>query len=604
MPRLLDIHFRPPLAFGRLGGSARPLENYSWRDDPSIHGASYTVIEPSTSLEVLPDGSVLPYRPSLIQFRDGKDLRPVAPFFELWATIEYTAGDLDESPAQEPDKRRQRAAGERDVVPLTSRLLSRMGGSLDGVLYTVHVANRKAARRTGEAANAFEARLQVKGNDHQRKELLASTPPVPHQEALVSPERPIPLGSVQVVRPLPRAHLEVDLDVLRIRFTPARGQVYGPPTAAFAEASVSGRLFEIVPPANRILNEKSSWTRYDGDYSKYTNPEPFDTYDGADQGDNVSWGVVDDTCDGTLEASVVVGARRYGALARICVGPPDYAPDRRPFLSLADDLTDRDVEPPSAEDLQQHTEEARAIVADLFERVFETASLLNLDAVRTRALGDNRNNILSAQQNQTRVDGLPYTDSRSMTVQDTPYADDNVKALIPGDGTAADTPEQPLPYSGLIPVAHQQLAQSDELLSFLSTQTERARHMLRRPYGNVSELAPEVAPDAEPSPDHRDPRIDRDRAHDMRMPPYMRDELGTALSLTRRQYVEIMRYLDLLSASRQLPPGQEKLLRATISKAALTAGAPMEEDSALRRRVRQVLDRKRAHQKRSGPDKK
>jgi hypothetical protein len=90
--KLLSIFVLPPAAIARLGGSVRPLDNYEWRDDRSIQGASQTVIEPVTTLDVATDGSVAPFRPATIRFRDGKDLRPVAPFFEVWARIQPSPG--------------------------------------------------------------------------------------------------------------------------------------------------------------------------------------------------------------------------------------------------------------------------------------------------------------------------------------------------------------------------------------------------------------------------------------------------------------------------------------------------------------------------------
>ena len=84
----IDIYFQPPLAIARLGGSDKPLDCFVWDSDKSIHGGNRTVIQPATSLRVVADGSLRPYLPNAIQFRDGDLLRPVAPFFELWATLD------------------------------------------------------------------------------------------------------------------------------------------------------------------------------------------------------------------------------------------------------------------------------------------------------------------------------------------------------------------------------------------------------------------------------------------------------------------------------------------------------------------------------------
>ena len=52
-------------------------------------------------------------------------------------------------------------------------------------------------------------------------------------------------------------------------------------------------------------------------------PLPSDSYDGANVGDNLSWGVVDDSCDGIIEAQVAIGGVRYVAMARVLSSCPD-----------------------------------------------------------------------------------------------------------------------------------------------------------------------------------------------------------------------------------------------------------------------------------------
>jgi hypothetical protein len=571
VPRLLALFILPPAAFGRLGGSSHPLDNYEWRTDPSIHGGSQTVIEPATTLDVADDGSVVPFRAGVIRFRDGAELRPVAPFFELWVRVLY--GPTDEAVVRGNGPK----AGDQQELPLTATLLDELGGSLGGVSYVVRVANRKAARRTGDDANAFEVALKVSGDDHARKPLLAYTPPRPGQQPLVTPDHPIPLGSFQVMRPIRRSQLDIDLDVLRARYTPARGCVYGPPTAVEAQGTTSPAFFEIVPPEHRILNPRASWLSYDGSYATYTNPEPWDTYDGADQDANVAWGVVDDTCDGTIEVSLIVHAQRFQASARLFVGPPDYAPDRRPFVSLADDLVDRDEEPVTRAALltKDARDAARASVADLFARVFETASLLNLDAIRRRALRDNGGQFAGDAPNTKEP---PYIDGRSLTPADVGYADDRVRAVVP------DAPPGTFQFTPLVQLAHSPLAHDDELLAFLREQAGRARRMLRPAYGAFDEFAAGVTSTDPPAAGHRDPRIARDQAHDMRMPPYMRDETATALSLTRRQYLEVLALIDALDARH--PAG--------IAALASDGAAPELAESGVRKRVRAVLAQARA----------
>ena len=563
--RIRAISFRPPLAFGRLGGANSPMDNYVWRDDPTIHGAARTIIEPALTLDVLADGSIFPFTPAVLRFRDNGQLRPHAPFFELWATVEYGADDTGEKP------------GTKAELALTSARLQAMGGELASLVYSVTVANRKAARRTGDDANAYLAAAQVRGDDFTKRQLLASTPTLPGGTPLVDPAHPIPLGYFQVIRPVPSQMNTVDLDILRVRFTPATGEVYGPPTAVVGLDKLTGRSYEIVRPANRILNPNTSWPGYiRGD----ADPQPSDTYDGADQGQTRSWGVVDDTCDGIITANLVISGRNLSAMCRVTVGAPDYAPDRRPFASLADDLADRDCEPTDGLQLLKENPTTQHRFADLFERVWETSSLTNLDSIRAGALRQNGN--FPATEIATKA-GLPRTDEYSMFPRDVPYADANIQTQIPSEPRPGDD----LIFTRLIALAHESLADQDALIDFLLSRPDRLRLMLRPAYGAFHQLAESVASDADPDPTFRDPRIDRDRMFDMRMPPYMRDETASPLALTRRQYVELMSYIQIISAQ---PPASTEAVTALaqLQPSPDAAGIPA-ISTPLRRRVNQRL---------------
>ncbi len=514
--QLLEVFFYPPMAIARLGGSSTPLESFTWQEDPTLRGAAKTIIEPAISLQIQPDGSVRPYLPSIIHFKDENLFRPVAPFFELWALV-------------------QNSDGLKEEVPLTSRLLQQLGASLDAVSYVVEAANLKAARRTDDPGCGFNARVEVRASDYQRHPLLATSPRKPGSEPLILPDQPISLGHIQVIRPVDAEEMGVHLGVLRLRFTPAYGHVYGPPTAITGPAPVTGRIREIVRGENRILNPNSQWNTYNADYKVYRNPEPSDTYDGSDVDENRSWGVVDDTCDGLITAFVVVDGERLTAVARFFSGPPDFAPDRRPFMSLADDLKDRDS--PASDDTEEDVPLTIAEIADLFQRVFETLSLLNLDANRRRALAQNATYQIPAPIAETP----PRTDDGTMTAKDTPYAD-KVPDLI-----SKPVKHDHLPYSSVAESVHASLTEVENLIDFMRTFGPRVEHLLRPPYGSLKQLSEN--PSENPNPHYRDVRILRDQAHDMRMPPYMRDSDATALSLTRRQYHQIMTFVEYLQAS-------------------------------------------------------
>lgn len=533
---ITGIYFLPPMAIARLGGANTPLENFCWVENPNTHGAGDTVIRPDTTLDVDDEGNVRVYLPSLVRFREGNGkLRPVAPFFELWAKVLS-----DKKPS--PDE------------PLTVALLKAAGGSLGDIKFVVEVANQKAARRCGDPACAFSARAEVTAADHHRHALLAASPNQPGRKVLVSSDRPIPLGYVQVPRPEPGKDLDANLDVIRIRFTPGPGEVYGPPDASFAVAPDTERTHEIVTPANRILNADARWASYDATYSTYMNPEPSDTYDGADIGSGTSWGVVDDTCDGIIQGILTLGFRRLVASARIFVGPPDFAPDRRPFMSLADDLVDRDRSMDGNDQVTQFE------IADLFQRVYEAASLANLDAMRQRHLAENAATV-TPENESTLPDGrpLPATNQTSMTSGDKPFAEKTA-------GSMEVTPEVPLPYSKTAAFAHSALADLETLIEFLTQRSDRVKLLLRPPFGVIREL--EETPPGIPQAGYRDPRIQRDLTHDMRMPPFMRDSDAAPLSLTRRQYHQVLTLLDKLTSNPDAVPAFRSIamMRSVVEK--------------------------------------
>jgi hypothetical protein len=533
MAKLQAIYLMPPFAVARLGASDTPLEAFEWAEDETAHGAGLTVIKPTISLEILVDGSVRPYTPSTIRFRDGPEnlIRPTAPFFEVWGRFEDA-----------PDPR-----------PLTATVLGAMGGRLARVKYMVRAANLKAARRTGDPASGYAAEITLQGDDFTPKALLASSPSIPGTEPLVHAEKPIFLGEARVIRPRPGISAAVDLDTLRLRITPGRGAVYGPPQATSARDpdSDSSQEFVIVPEANRFLNEAAAWARFQADATR-EGPEPSDTYDRAPDPatgnlQGRSRGVVDDTCDMLIEVSVEIGSERFTAEARATVAPPDFSPDRRPFVTLADDLADRELPP-----VDVRAPETADEIADLLRRVFETVGMVNLDSLRTlmrdRPLGQNP---------------APVVGSGSMTKVDRPLAEQ-----VP-DVVQETAPARELAYAPIARDVHGQLADVDSMLALFAREGDRLRRLLRPPYARLRDL-PEKAPARLPTdkvlgppvlaPRERDPRVARDRRQDMRMPPYMRDSDASPLSLTWRQYRAVM---DFIARVEKAGPAE----RASLSPA-------------------------------------
>jgi hypothetical protein len=547
MRTLLSIFFNPPMAVARVGASPTPLDAFEWVSSRAAHGGVQTVIEPAVSLRVRDDGSVEPYQPADIRFKDDDGaVRPVAPFFELWGRF------------QSPHD------GSVEELPLTRALLHELGIGARHLAIEVEASNFKAARRVADAVTgiaymgcSFTARIDIAGDDHAAHPLLAYSRHTSGQVPLVSPDRPIPLGTVQWIRPRDDhadGFDDMDLSVLRLRFTPAVGAVYGPPRAVSGidrlavtgpidvqqlAGTEAGRMHMIVPPENRFLNDNTPYSSYRMVTGVYEDPQPQDGYDGADDGDSTAWGVVDDSCDALITATVAWRDQRHRCHARVFVGPPDFAPDRRPFYGVDADLADRDE--PLVRVTRENYDQVKHEVVELFRRVFETAGSLNLDQARTEALQDNALNTAATEQ-------LPATGPTSMTRADTPWVD-RVPDLTPGQRasvfSSASVRGDRLPFSQVAPFVHSQLMDETVLIDFLRRRHAHVRRLLRPPFGLVGEW--DENPGPEPNPAFRDPRVQRDLQHDMRMPPYMRDAYWVPLSLTRRQYQLMIGFLDLLA---------------------------------------------------------
>ena len=554
MRTLLNIFFNPPMAIARLGASPTPLDSFEWRESRAAHGGVQTVIEPAISFTVRDDGSLDPTLPKAIRFKDDDgSIRPVAPFFELWGRF------------QSPHD------GSVEELPLTPALLSELGITMRHLAIEVTASNYKAARRVTDAVTgiadmgcSFTARVQIAGDDHARHPLNAFSRHTSGQAPLVSPDKPIPLGAVQWIRPRGdevKGFEDVDLAVLRLRFTPAVGTVYGPPRAVTGidrlavtgpidvwqlAGTEEGRMHVIVPPENRILNDDTPWSRYRMVTGLYDDPQPQDGYDGSDDGDSTSWGVVDDSCDALITASLAWRDQRYRCNARVFAGPPAFAPDRRPFYGVNDDLDDRDL--PLIEVTRENVDAVKGEVVQLFRRVFETAGSLNLDQARTEALQDNAAKTAASGATEQ----LPATGGTSMTRDDQPWVD-RVPDLTPGQKASVFSTTSvrgdTLPFTQVAPFVHSQLMDETVLIDFLRRRHAHVRRLLRPPFGLIGEWAGEPGPD--PNPAFRDPRVLRDLLHDMRMPPYMRDAYYVPLSLTRRQYHMMIGFLDLLAEEQQ-----------------------------------------------------
>lgn len=544
---ILGIRIHPPMAIARVGSASEPVAAYAWELDRTAHGGMGTVVRPRTTLTLDEDGSVKAELPESIAFKDEQGrIRPVAPFFEIHAVV-------------------RRPGAKPETVPLTLDLMAELGIGRDKLRIEVIAANRKAESRTKSAACAAIARVVLRGDDHERRSLDAVSPRNVGEAPMVSEDRPLRLGQVQMVRPVRETFRadaeaeEVDLGVVRLRFTPGTGATFGPPEAGMAPASplapgelapaksLYGPIYEVVPKENRILTAENQFLGFcyeDGGTSKW--PTPVDSYDGSRVGERKCWGNIDDTCDATISAELVFNGRRHETMARVFAGPPDFAPDRRHFYNMYAELEDRDLPDPHVADESRAAMEAEVI--DLFRRIFETVSLLNLDQRRAWALSGNAGMMgVKDPDADWDMETAPKLGPHSMRAEDAPYADRMPEYTPSQEATVVSTsgPADRLPYTEAVQQIHGPLADAPLLLEYLVRRAARIRGLIRPPYARFGDLPPRA--DFGSAAPWRDIRTTEGQLHDMRMPPYMRHSMGVPLAITQRQYRMLMAYLDFVA---------------------------------------------------------
>ena len=545
-----EVFINPPLVVARLGGGSVPQDSYRWAESPNPRSSAQTVVVPDWSLTVEADGSVSPRMPRSLRFRDGGLIRPVAPFFEVWARVGASGSS---------------AATWRDV-PVTPALLTAQGVALADVRFRITAINGKAARRTGNAALRFGTfpPMEVRADNNRRVPLLASSPPG-IARPMIPPTRNIPLGSVQVIRSRPQPASgatpwadKVNVEVLRMRFTPARGHVYGPPASAGAQPTPRGATAVPVDSNRAFLDARAGWAN-----ARFNPPDaPGDTYDGSDVADNRSLGVVDDTCEARIEVSFALprqAARVVSAASTVFVAPPDFAPDRRPFLSLADELNDRAADS-AARNAAVVGADRDAWVEDLFERIQETVALLNVDFWR-RA----RAATLSGAQLTTPIAG----DATPNAADAMGGRDALRNRLFP---LAAPVAPAVLPMTEHARMRHRAMADLQELRSFIRQNPGRLRALVRSPFGlrpNEDALGTTMA-----------------------MPPFMRNSNALPLTLSGWQYDLLMQWVVDTEAGSG-PIGVEAATEAVRAGRAVEPPVRVLSEAAAQRRD-QVLERVRA----------
>ena len=520
------IYCNPAISIARLGASTVPMDAFTWvaSDNPRIIGE--TRIQPTWTLDVQPDGSVAPRLPDRIVLRDGANLRPVAPFVEVWCGV-GDSGDPDNWVHQ----------------PLTTRLLRAEGLNVANLTFEITAMNLKAARRTGNdnlGFGVFEP-VRLRGDNHTSTLLRAVSPSNLRAGAvaMIPRGRFIPMGRVQVIRPgaQPKAgstpwDAVVNVETVRIRYTPAVGTFYGPPALVDQRLPDNDPRFEAVPAENAFLNADAGWDGANPLRSGFVNP--WDTYDGAERSRQLpdgsiqaglSYGVVDDTCEVRIAIQLdqaPIGQTVLNTQATIWVGPPDYALDRRPFLSLADSINDRAGDKDERSQALSAAERDRWI-EDLFERTFETLSLMNVDIWRN----DRGAQLSGDHLNSTAIPGDDYRyPDRAMGGRDR-LRNPNIAMADPSDNV-------PLPMSDRAKERHRDLSDIAAIKDFILENPQRLEALIRPPFAVASNENP--------------------GATTMQMPPFMRNSNAQPLTLTEWQYNLLMAWqAQLLAAGEGAP---------------------------------------------------
>lgn len=424
-------------------------------------------------MRVIPAGSEI-----IFKDRDADGtwrFRPVCPFFELHG--------------------RWQADGRTEEGPITPEVLGKFGLTTADMHWKISLANLKAYQFTLADSDRVECIADFAGDNTTRNELRAVSPQGDRALRLIPDGESIAVGAIQLSKPT------ADFPELRLRFYPPAGLAYGPTNLKEVIARETRpdewAAFEL--PGRLILNPAAHWASYlfgssvglpaiRDDNRKVPSLIHAMFLDDQSPQQGRCLGLLDDVTDGIISCSI--GGRE--ASARIAVGPPDFAPDRRHPVSIQDGLADRIDRAAIRAGIPMG--ELNALVRDLFERALETSDSMNKDTELDRRHG-----------------------SRPPPRRLRPVSGDRDQPAI---GTIWPTKDQ------IAPTAHR----ADALpVSFAG----RRKH---RRYVAIEYLRDRLRED--PALLDKWIRKPRDgfQDYDRRMPPLMRGSHGGPMNVTQRQY--------------------------------------------------------------------
>jgi hypothetical protein len=355
-PNLQEIRILPPLAIARLGASPSAMDNFDLLP-PKDNRLGWRNVVPAITFRIDENSGEIreAFTPEKLRFKDESGLiRPVAPFLEVWA----------------------RFTKKGPFKPLTLLELAKRGLKPSDLHWTVHVANHKVFRRTGQEADKVDCSVKnIAG--HRRRELYGRC------DNFVD-GKTISFGWVQYIKPT-KAFPEI-----RFRFTPAAGWVYGPKPK---QPEPDGK------PAflrDQIYNPDGKWVGWNGFDNAAMDTNPGGIF--AMNPDESSRGFLDDACDGIVEVALTYRQRTFSSFARVMSGPPAFAPDSWPIRRIIDELEMHLLGPESKQPA------INADVREILRRAFETVRLMNTAVMNGNLIGGG-NDVAS---NMTRQDTNDY----------------------------------------------------------------------------------------------------------------------------------------------------------------------------------------------------
>ena len=334
------IAILPPLAFARFGSHPEPVDNYTLetpKGEDDLLG--YRRIIPEPTFQISADGEIRGKKtPETITFKENGKVRPVAPFFELWA--EFDDGRFEHL--------KQNMLGDAKLE------------------WCVEVENRKVFRRTYNKDDIVKTEAEW-FSDHAPHKLEGKCKNFVDGAS-------IDFGEVRYIKP------NNDYPHIRLRVMPAAGRIYGSdkPLENLKEEFVAARVYK-----GRAKDAKSkSWVLWEHERQKEKEhdietvpPALFAIIPPAPPWLNrdiaISRGYLDDACDGFVRAKLTISGNTLCAKARIGIAPPHYAPDTLFVRTLFDDLE-------QASEGIEIKGDSRERALEIVRRAFEAVRFMNV----------------------------------------------------------------------------------------------------------------------------------------------------------------------------------------------------------------------------------